>query len=112
MALSRPHSVQLTPPVGDGKCPQPKNAQPRKVIGTVASVAGNTINVAVTDANGNPSQTDVTVTDKTQYTKGASATSQAIAQGKCISAQGTKDGGGTLQATVVTLGPANDGKCP
>jgi hypothetical protein len=39
------------------------------------------------------------------YSKGASATSQAIAQGKCITAQGTKDGGGTLQATVVALGP-------
>ncbi len=76
-------------------------------------MAGNTIKVTVTDANGNPSQTDVTVTDKTQYTKGASATSQAIAQGKCITARGTKDGGGTLQATVVTLGPANNkGQCP
>ena len=82
------------------------------MIGTVASVAGNTIHVTVTDANGNPAQTDVTVTDTTQYTKDASATSQAIAQGKCITAQGTKDGGGTLQATVVTLGPADNGKCP
>jgi hypothetical protein len=82
------------------------------VIGTVASVAGNTINVGVTDANGNPARTDVTVTDKTQYTKVASATSEAIAQGKCIGAQGTKDGGGTLQAKGVALGPANDGKCP
>jgi hypothetical protein len=46
------NSVQLTPQGGDGKCPQPKNAQPPKVIGTVASVAGNTINVTVIDANG------------------------------------------------------------
>jgi hypothetical protein len=82
------------------------------VIGTVASVAGNTIHVTVTDANGNPSQTDLAVTDKTQYTKHASATSEAIAQGKCITAHGTKDGGGTLQAAVVALGPARDGKCP
>ena len=58
-------------------------------------------------------ETDVTVTDKTHYSKGAAATSQAIAQGKCITARGTKDGGGTLQATVVSLGPANDkGECP
>jgi len=105
-------SVQLSPPGGDGKCPQPKTG-PRKVIGTVASVAGNTINVTVTDANGNPSQTAVTVTDTTRYSKGVSATSQAIAQGKCITARGTKDGGGTLQATVVSLGPTNNkGQCP
>jgi Domain of unknown function (DUF5666) len=102
---------------GDGKCPQPKTAatspaQPSRLTGTVAAVAGNTIHVAVTDAHGNPSQIDVTVTDTTQYVKQASATSQAIAQGKCVTAQGTKDGSGTLQATVVALGPANDGKCP
>ena len=102
-------SVNLNPPGGDGKCPQPKN----KVVGTVASVAGNTINVTVTDANGNPAQTAVTVTDATKYSKGVSATTQAIAQGKCIAAHGTKDGGGTLQATVIALGPANDkGQCP
>ena len=104
-------AVHLSPPGGDGKCPQPKTG-PARVIGTVASVAGNTINVTVTDANGNPAQTSVTVTDKTHYSKGASATSQAIAQGKCITAQGTKDGGGTLQATAVALSPAHDGKCP
>ena len=103
-------SVHLTPQEG-GKCPQPKTG-PRKVIGTVASVAGNTIHVTVTDANGNPAQTDVTVTDTTHYSKGVPATTQAIAQGKCITAEGTKDGGGTLQAKVVALGPAHDGKCP
>lgn len=104
-------AVQLTAQGGDGKCPQPK-AQPRKVIGTVASVEGNTIKVTTTDANGNPSETDVTVNDKTNYSKHASATSQAIAQGKCITAHGTKNGGGTLQATVVALGPAQGGQCP
>ena len=104
-------SVHLSPQGGDGKCPQPK-PEPRKVIGTVASVAGNTINVSVTDANGNPAQTAVAVIDTTKYSKAAAATSQAIAQGKCITARGTKDGGGTLQAAVVSLGPARDGKCP
>jgi hypothetical protein len=106
------NSVELTPPGGDGKCPQPTNAQPSQVIGTVASVAGNTIHVTVTDANGNPSQTDVTVADTTQYTRSAAVTAQAIEQGKCISAVGTKDGGGTLQATGVALGPATNGQCP
>jgi hypothetical protein len=103
-------SVVLTPPAGE--CAQPMNAQPGQVIGTVASVAGNTIHVTVTDANGNPSQTEVTVADTTQYTKQATVTAQAIEQGKCISAQGTKDGGGALQATVVTLAPATNGHCP
>jgi hypothetical protein len=108
-------SVRISPQGDDGKCWQPKTAaaaQPRTVIGTVASVAGNTIKVTVTDANGNPSETDVTVNDNTQYSKDAPTTSQAIAQGKCITAGGKKDGGGTLQATVVTLGPATNGKCP
>jgi hypothetical protein len=117
-------SVQVSPPAGDGKCPQPKPAaagspgapgpdQPFPAVGTVASVEGNDIKVAVNDANGNPAQTDVTVTDKTQYTKGVSANLEAVAQGKCINARGTKDGGGTLQATFVTLTPANaKGQCP
>jgi Domain of unknown function (DUF5666) len=106
-------AVQLTPQGSDGKCPQPKNARPQTLIGTVASVTGDTIHVTFTDANGNPSQTDVTVTDKTQYSKSAVATSQAIAQRKCINASGTKDGGGTLQATAVTVGPAGtNGGCP
>lgn len=117
-------AVQLNPPAGDGKCPQPKPAaagspgapgpdQPFLVVGTVASVEGNNIEVADIDANGNPSQTGVTVTDKTDYTKGVPATSQAVAQGKCITALGTIDGGRTLQAALVTLTSANaKGTCP
>jgi hypothetical protein len=117
-------SVQVSPPAGDGKCPQPKPAaagspdapapdKPFPAVGTVASVEGNNIKVADIDANGNPSQTEVTVTDKTQYTKGVPATSQAVAQGKCITARGTIDGGGTLQAAFVKLAPANaKGQCP
>jgi len=103
--------VRLSPQGADGKCPQPKTG-PARVIGTVASVAGNTIHMTVTDANGKPAQTDVTVTDTTSYSKGTPANSQAIAQGKCITARGAKDGGGTLQAKVVSLGPADNGQCP
>ncbi|HEX7323185.1 MAG TPA: DUF5666 domain-containing protein [Mycobacterium sp.] len=107
-------SVQRTLSAADGKCWQPKAADSpnQPVNGTVASVEGNTIKVTVTGANGKPSETEVTVNDNTQYSKDISTTSQAIAQGKCITARGSKDDGGTLQATVVTLGPANDGKCP
>jgi hypothetical protein len=119
--------VRLSAPV-DGKCPQvkppaagkstpapspgPAPAAPRVVRGTVASVAGNTITVTDTDANGNPSQTTVTVTDQTKYTQSAVATIQAITQGKCLAARGTKDSGGALQATMIHLQPADNGNCP
>jgi hypothetical protein len=114
----------------DGKCPQPKAspggstttaptspplgapAAPRVVRGTVASVAGNTIILTATDANGNSSQTNVTVTDTTKYVKKTPADAQALAQGKCISARGTKDGGGTLQATFIVVKTADNGTCP
>jgi hypothetical protein len=98
-------------PTIDGKCPPAKAAKRSTVDGSVASVTGNTITVTGTDASGNTAQTAVSVNHKTKYTKQASATSQAIAAGKCIAAWGTKDGSGTLQATTVDLRPANDGKC-
>lgn len=121
-------AVRVSPAV-DGKCPQGKESPPGStspapsgspttapakrsaVRGAVASVAGNTINVTSTDANGSKSQTAVTVDDKTKYTKQGAATSQAITQGKCLAARGTKDSSGTLQATTIDLRPANDGKC-
>lgn len=121
--------VRISPAV-DGKCPPAKGAAPGGsttapppgspttapakrsfVKGAVASVAGNTINITSTDAGGATSQTAVTVNDKTRYSKRAGATSQAIAQGKCLAARGTKDGGGTLQATTINLRAAHDGKC-
>jgi hypothetical protein len=113
----------------DGKCPQPKApaggstttapaappsdapAAKRSVRGTVESVTGNTIKVTATDPNGSPSETDVTVTDTTKYTKKASADAQALAEGKCIAARGTKDGGGALQATAIIVRPAENGSC-
>ena len=84
----------------------------RPVRGAVASVTGNTINVTTADPSGNTQQTVVTVDDATRYTKLASATSEAITQGKCIKARGTMDNAGTLQATTIKLRPAADGKCP
>ena len=125
-------SVKVSPSV-NGTCPQPKQAepgagpgssspapsgspapapaQPKPVRGAVASVAGNTINVTGTDANGNTTQTVVTVDDKTKYTKKSSANTDAIVQGKCLMARGSMDNGGALQATTITVRPANDGKC-
>jgi hypothetical protein len=115
-------SVRVSPAV-DGKCPQgkpggsttpPPSGAPAghsALRGTVASVAGNTITVTSTDAGGATSQTPVTVTDQTRYSRQADANIQAIAQGKCMTAQGNQDGSGTLQATTIDLRPARDGKC-
>jgi hypothetical protein len=125
-------SVRVSQAV-NGTCPPPKEAVPgsgpgstspapsgspttapakgQPVRGAVASVVGNTITVTSSDASGNTKQTTVTVDDKTKYTKQASADSDAITAGKCLSARGTMDNGGTLQATTINLRPANDGKC-
>jgi Domain of unknown function (DUF5666) len=123
-------SVKVSPSV-NGACPQPQQpapgagssspapsgaptpppGRPAPVRGSVASVSGNTITVAGTDTSGNTTQTTVTVDDKTKYSKKASATTDAIAQGKCLAARGTMDNGGTLQATSISVRAANDGKC-
>jgi hypothetical protein len=101
----------------DGKCPAPAHPagggphhQPPR--GQVASVTGNTITLNNTDAQGNPSQISVSVSDTTTYTKQTATDSQAIAQGKCIAAQGTRDGGGALQATNISVQQADNGSCP
>jgi hypothetical protein len=101
----------------DGKCPAPAHPagggshhQPPR--GQVASVAGNTITLNNTDAQGNPSQISVSVTDTTTYTKQTATDAQAIAQGKCIAARGTRDGGGALQATNISVKQADNGSCP
>jgi hypothetical protein len=110
-------SVRISPAV-DGNCapgsptpgPSPSNgpAGHRGVGGTVASVAGDTITINGSDG---AAPTTVAVTDKTRYTKQASATTQSIAAGKCLSAQGSQDAGGALQATTINLRPANNGQC-
>ena len=107
--------VRVSPAV-DGKCEQPKhpagaNAKHRAVNGTVASVAGNTVTINATDADGNSSQSNVTVTDTTKYTKQTATDAQALGQGKCIAARGTKDGSGTLQATAISVQQADNGTC-
>jgi hypothetical protein len=114
-------SVTISPAVG-GKCPPPEqpasgsastpptappSAEPTEgpgVFGTVASVTGNTIDVAGTDPTGKTTHTNVTVTDTTTYTKHAVTSAQAIQQGKCMAAQGT-DNGGVLQAATIDLEP-------
>jgi hypothetical protein len=121
-------SVRISPAVG-GKCPPPEQpaasattapsapsatapAKHPAVRGTVASVAGNTITVTSTDASDSSAQTTVHLTDKTKYTKLVTTDARAITQGKCITARGTTDSGGALQATTITVRPATNGKCP
>jgi hypothetical protein len=113
--------VRISPAVG-GQCAGPKHpagappsagsAKHRLVSGTVASVAGNTITVNSTDANDTSSPSSVTVTDTTKYTKQTATDAQALAQGKCVAARGTKDDSGTLQATAISVQQADNGNCP
>jgi Domain of unknown function (DUF5666) len=107
--------VRVSPAV-DGKCQEPRhpagaNAKHRAVSGTVATVAGNTITVNATDADGNSTQSSVTVTDTTNYTKQTATDAQALGQGKCVTARGTKDDSGTLQATSISVQQADNGTC-
>jgi hypothetical protein len=109
-------SVRVSAAV-DGKCPAPtrpagegSHHQPPR--GQVASVTGNTIMLNSTDAQGNPAQTSVSVTDTTTYTKQTTTDAHAIVQGKCIAAHGTRDGGGALQATNISVQQADNGSCP
>ena len=113
--------VRISPAVG-GQCAEPKHAagtppsggaaKHHLVSGTVASVAGNTITVNGTDANGTSSPSSVTVTDTTKYTKQTATDAQALAQGKCVAARGNKDDSGTLQATAISVQQADNGNCP
>jgi hypothetical protein len=62
--------------------------------------------------SGTAAQTSVSVTNVTRYAKRIPANPQAISQGECLSANGTKDNGGALQAASITVRPAKNGSCP
>jgi Domain of unknown function (DUF5666) len=83
----------------------------RGLRGTVASVSGNTI-VVTTASDGGTAPTTVDVNADTRYMKRAVVNAQAITQGECIAARGSKDGSGTLQATMINLRASNNGNCP
>jgi hypothetical protein len=107
-------SVSVSPAV-EGKCPPPPpepgpaGAPPPAggpaanpgVDGKVDSVSNNTITVA--NPTGPP--TNVTVTDTTTYSKVTPVDTDALTNGKCLSAEGTKNGTGVLQATMIDLQP-------
>jgi len=97
-------SVEISPSEG-GKCPPPVGpAGSPSVYGIVGSVTGNTIAVNSIDPTGKTTHTTVTVINTTTYTKHAVTTAQAIQNGKCLAAQGTKDGG-VLHAATIDLEP-------
>ena len=85
-------SVTITPAI-DGKCPPPAG-----FYGTVTSVSDNTIAVSGLG----PAPTNVTVADSTTYNKQTPSSSDAIANGKCMGAQGTNSDG-ALQAMTIAL---------
>ncbi len=99
-------SVQIVPSA-NGQCPQPRGG--REVVGAVGSVSGNTLTLTT---GGTAAQTSVYVTNNTRYARRIPANAQAISQGECLSADGTKDNGQALQAASITLRPARNGSCP
>jgi hypothetical protein len=107
-AISEIIPARVTDVTNGGETP----AAHHQIGGQVASVAGNTITVNNADSAANSSQISVTVTDTTKYTKRSTADARAIAQGKCIAAHGTTDGGGTLQATSISVQQSDNGSCP
>lgn len=87
-------AVTITSAV-DGKCPPPAG-----FYGTVTSVAGDTIAVNGIGAQANP--TTVTVANSTSYQLQTPSDAQAIANGKCMGAQGIQDAG-VLHAMTISL---------
>lgn len=87
-------SVTITPAV-DGKCPPPAG-----FYGTVTSVSGDTI--AVNGIGAQAAPTNVTVANSTSYQLQTPTDAQAIANGKCMGAQGIQDAG-VLHAATISL---------
>jgi hypothetical protein len=94
-------SVEISPAIAN-MCPPPPGPA-GAVYGTVDSVAGNVIKVNTTNLTGKTSST-IPVTDTTTYTKHAVTNAQAVQDGKCMAAQGTKDGN-VLRAATIDLEP-------
>ncbi|KAA0101231.1 hypothetical protein CIW49_07030 [Mycolicibacterium sp. P1-18] len=92
----------------DGRCGHAGSGG-RAVVGTVASIKGS--QVAVTEAS-QPANVTVTVTPATRYATRSKATPAAIAVGQCLTARGTTDGDGNLDAQNVGVRPSVNGQCP
>ena len=91
-----------------GQCANPTQSSANRpgrggVRGTVTAVNAGSVSIA---------DTTVTLTPNTTYEKRTPATVQAVSNGQCLSAQGTNDAAGTLQATTATVRPPVNGQCP
>jgi hypothetical protein len=75
--------------------------------GTIASVAGNVLEVQSPQSG----QTTVNVSSKTVITATVSVTESVVVKGTCISATGTKGTSGSVDATAVALFAATKGQC-
>jgi hypothetical protein len=95
-------SMEISPAIAD-RCPPPPGPAPA-VYGTVDSVAGNAINVNTIDPTGKPTHSTVSVINTTTYTKHTVTNAQAVQNGKCMAAQGTKDGS-VLRAATIDVEP-------
>ena len=95
-------SVEISPAVAN-RCP-PRPGPGAAVDGLVDSVDGDAIKVNSIDADGRTSHRTVSVVDTTTYTKHSVTDAQAIQNGKCMAAQGIKDGN-VLQAVSIDLEP-------
>jgi hypothetical protein len=95
-------SVEISPAVAH-QCPPPPESGVA-VYGIVDSVADNAIKVNTVDPTGKTTHSTVSVINTTTYTKHAVTNAQAVQNGKCMAAQGTKDGN-VLRAATIDLEP-------
>jgi hypothetical protein len=95
-------SVEISPAIAH-QCPPPPGPAVA-VYGIVDSVADNAIKVNTVDPTGKTTHSTVDVISTTTYTKHAVTNAQAVQNGKCMAAQGTKDGD-VLRAATIDLEP-------
>jgi hypothetical protein len=95
-------SVEISPAIAH-QCPPPPGPA-AAVYGIVDSVADNAIKVNTVDPTGKTTHSTVDVISTTTYTKHAVTNAQAVQNGKCMAAQGTKDGD-VLRAATIDLEP-------
>ena len=80
--------------------------------GPVTAVSGSTITIAARDF-GSPTMTPrkVTVGPSTKITTQAATTAKSLAVGKCVSAEGSADTSGAVNATRVQITDPTNGQC-
>jgi len=107
-----------TPPAGmPTDLPSDGTVRLMGAFGTVTKVSGNgfTVSTTMPSAPGATESTrtavTVVVTDHTDLTRSAAATSAAVKVGVCVDAQGPEDSTGAVTATSIAVSPKVDGEC-